>query len=65
MVRGEATSESDVDLLVEFNEPVELFSFFALEEELERLVHRHVDLVTRDALKPFIGKCILAEALPL
>jgi predicted nucleotidyltransferase len=65
MVRGEATSESDVDLLVEFNEPVALFSFFALEQELERLVHRHVDLVSRPSLKPFIGQRILAEALPL
>jgi len=65
MVRGEATSESDVDLLVEFNEPVPLFSFFTLEQELKRLVHRHVDLVSRPSLKPFIGQRILAEALPL
>jgi uncharacterized protein len=65
MARGDATEASDVDLLVEFDKPVALFSFLALEEELERLVHRHVDLVSRPSLKPFIGQRVLAEAVPL
>lgn len=65
MARDEATEASDVDLLVEFDKPVALFSFFALEQELEQLVHRQVDLVSRPSLKPFIGQRILAEAVPL
>ncbi len=65
MARGDANEKSDVDLLVEFEKPVALFSFLALEEELEQLVHRHVDLATPRALKPHMGKRILEEALPI
>jgi predicted nucleotidyltransferase len=65
MVRGEAKETSDVDLLVEFNKPISLFSFIDLQEMLAGLVHRPVDLVTRKGLKPRIGKRILEEALPL
>jgi len=65
MARGEARPDSDVDILVEFEKPIGLFSFLELEGELERLVQRHVDLVSRPALKPFIGQRVLAEALVL
>ncbi len=65
IVRGEANESSDVDLLVEFDKPIGLFSYIELQEEFARLVHRPVDLVMRDALKPFIKVYVLAEALPL
>jgi uncharacterized protein len=65
VMRGEATAESDLDVLVEFNQPIDLFAFFALEEALATLVGRRVDLVTRGALKRHIGQRILAEAVPL
>ncbi len=65
MVRGDATEASDVDLLVEFEAPIPFSIYFSLEQELERLTGRHVDLVTRRALKPHMGKRILEEALPL
>jgi uncharacterized protein len=65
MARGDANEKSDVDLLVEFDEPIPFSIYFSLEQELERLTERHVDLVTRRALKPHMGKRILEEALPL
>jgi uncharacterized protein len=65
VVRDEATAGSDVDLLVEFERPVDLFAFLALEEELAALAGRRVDLVSRAALKRYMGQRILAEAMPL
>ncbi|GAB4042773.1 nucleotidyltransferase family protein [Spirosoma litoris] len=47
---GTATEDSDVDILVEFKEPVG-FEFIDLSIELENLLHKPVDLVTRQAIK--------------
>ena len=44
---GTATENSDVDIMVEFNEPVG-FEFI----ELENLLHKPVDQVTKQAIKP-------------
>ena len=49
--RNEAMPDSDVDILVEFSQPVGL-KFFELAQELEELLHRHVDLVSRHGIKP-------------
>ena len=63
MARGEARLSSDVDLLVEFAPGQKSFDrFMALSDLLERLLGCPVDLVTLEALSPFIGPHILAEA---
>lgn len=59
--RGEQGKDSDVDILVEFSEPVGFFTFLELEEYLEELLEKEVDLVTKKALKPGIGKYILQQ----
>ena len=61
--RGEATESSDVDILVEFNESVDLFHFIRLQYYLAEILGRKVDLVTPDALKPLIKDRILREVL--
>ncbi len=61
VVQGEANEDSDVDILVEFQRPIGLFKFLELEEYLGKLLRREVDLVSRKALKPHIGKNILHE----
>jgi len=63
VARGEARPDSDVDLLVEFAPGQKSFDrFMALSDLLESLVGRPVELVTIEALSPFIGPHILAEA---
>ena len=64
-VRGEQKRGSDVDILVEFEEDAEIgfFKFLDLEEFLSRKLGVKVDLVTKGALKPYIGKCILQEVI--
>ena len=63
VARGEARPSSDVDLLVEFAPGQKSFDrFMALSDLLERLLSCPVELVTLEALSPFIGPHILAEA---
>jgi predicted nucleotidyltransferase len=65
VARGDASATSDLDVLVEFDGPVTLSSFLALERRLSDLANRPVDLVSRPSLKPFIGARILSEAVPV
>jgi predicted nucleotidyltransferase len=60
-VRGEQQKTSDVDVLVDFARPVGFVTFIKLENRLEEILGRKVDLVTRKALKPHIGRRILDE----
>jgi len=62
-VRGEQKKKSDLDVLVEFREPVGLFHFMDLEEYLEKLVGVEADLVSKRALKPRIGRHIMEEVV--
>ena len=63
--RGEATAQSDIDLLVDFERLPTLFEFMDLEEELTRLLGVRVDLVSRKALRGERGKRILQEEVRL
>ncbi len=60
-VREEQRRKSDIDILVTFNRDIDLFDFLDLREYLESRLHAKVDLVMESALKPAIGKRILAE----
>jgi len=50
-VRGEQTTESDVDLLVTFSETPTLYEFVNLKRHLEDTLDRAVDLGMPSALK--------------
>jgi hypothetical protein len=56
--RGEATPESDVDILVEFDHssPIGLFTYAQIWRELQERLGREVDLVEEGTLKPFAVK---------
>ncbi|MEW6187972.1 MAG: nucleotidyltransferase domain-containing protein [Thermodesulfobacteriota bacterium] len=53
----------DIDILVEFSQPVGFFRFLELEELLSERLGGKVDLVSQKALKPEIGRAILAEVV--
>ncbi len=59
--RGDAGESSDLDILVEFAGPLPLSRFLALEQELKALTGREVDLVSRQALKPHMGRNVMRE----
>jgi predicted nucleotidyltransferase len=65
VARDEAKPTSDLDILVEFTRPIALSAFLALEDRLAELTDRRVELVSRAALKPYIGRHVLREAIRL
>jgi hypothetical protein len=62
-VRNEQTPESDLDVLVEFDDVPNLFTYVEIRETLSHLTGVSVDLVHRSGLKPFIGEYILDEVV--
>lgn len=64
-VRGEEKKGSDIDILVEFVEAPGFFEFIELEDYLSKTLETKVDLVMKDALKPFLAKYILNEVVYL
>ncbi len=60
-VRGEQKEVSDVDILIELEKPVGFVKFLKLEKRISDLLGIKVDLVTKKALKPYIGQRILQE----
>lgn len=62
-VRGEQKKKSDLDILVDFYEPISLLNFIRLENQLSKYLGIKVDLVMKDALKPRIGSHILKEVV--
>ncbi len=51
VARDEASPDSDIDILVDFETPPTLFGFFRLRGYLEDLLNANVDLVTESGLK--------------
>jgi predicted nucleotidyltransferase len=58
--RNQQTSESDLDILVEFDRPIGI-AFIDLADELERILTLKVDLVSRGVIKESHFKAIEEE----
>jgi len=63
--RGEQNNKSDIDLLVNLPKGTTLFDLSGLKIDLEEHLHRKVDVVSDDSIKPALRKRILSEARPL
>lgn len=63
--RGEATEESDIDILVEFNGEKTLLDLAALQIELEQALGRKVDVLTYRSLHPRIRDKVLRDQVVL
>lgn len=61
--RGDATSESDLDLLIEFQEGKGLLDLIALKNHLEEALGMKVDVVTYRSLSPFMRDAIMQEQI--
>ena len=64
-IRGEQKKGSDLDILVEFHQTIDLFKYIELENFLSKKIGVKVDLVMKDTLKPRIKDRILREAVPV
>jgi uncharacterized protein len=63
VLRSDFTTDSDVDVLVEFEpEHIPGLAFFGMEDELSEILGRKVDLNTPGFLSPYFRDEVLAEA---
>ncbi|MEM9833226.1 MAG: nucleotidyltransferase family protein [Bacteroidota bacterium] len=63
VITGNATDESDIDVLVELGSKVSLLEFVRIKLELEDQLKTKVDLVEYQALKPRLKDRILSEEI--
>lgn len=63
VARDEAGSDSDIDLLIDLNRPMDLFDLGRIQMRLEEILGVRVDLVMAEALRPRLRAAILREAI--
>ncbi|HAI74304.1 MAG TPA: hypothetical protein DCS28_02765 [Candidatus Moranbacteria bacterium] len=63
VARDEDNKNSDVDILVEFDKTIGFFDFIRLENFLSKRLNKKVDLVTKKAVKPALGRKIFKEII--
>ncbi len=61
VARGQASSNSDLDLLVKLDKKISLLKFIELKQKLEDTFQTKVDLVQFDRIKPSLKPYILAD----
>ena len=64
-VRGDDGPKSDVDFLVDVEPGRSLLDVIALEQDLEELLGRRVEVLTDGGLSPYLQERILTEARAL
>lgn len=63
--RGEQKDESDIDILVELDEPVSLLGLAKLENYLSDILHTKVDLVPKKDIRQELREIISKETIYL
>ena len=61
--RDDARDDSDLDLLVTMEEGRSLLDLVAIKQDLEDMLSLHVDVITKDALTPYMREAVLAETV--
>lgn len=65
VARGDATEDSDIDLLVDFDSAAGLLPILHLGEQLSVLLGYNVDVAPADMLRDDVAASALAQAVPL
>ncbi len=61
-VRRELSPESDIDLIVSFYENKSLLMLIRIERELSERLGRKVDMLTEEAISPYLADIIKSES---
>jgi len=61
IARGEATEESDIDIVIEFEGRKSLLDLVDLKLELQELLGKKVDVITYNSINPLLKEQILNE----
>lgn len=65
VARGEATAESDIDLLIDVPTGIGLLALGRLREELSTMLEAEIDLVPEAGLKPSVRESVMDDLVPL
>lgn len=65
VLHGDDRPDSDIDLLVEVEPGRSLLDIIGLEQDLEQLLGRRVEVLTVGGLSPYLEQRILGEAASL
>ena len=65
VARGEDSLNSDLDLLVNFDEGRSLFDLIGFRNDIEEMLGRKVDVVSENALHWYIKEKVLQEAVEI
>jgi predicted nucleotidyltransferase len=65
VARGEATAESDVDILVELPKQASLLDLVGLKQDLEKALDKKVDVVEYISIKPALRENILSSQVAI
>ncbi|MGC9093208.1 MAG: nucleotidyltransferase family protein [Bacteroidota bacterium] len=60
-LKGKQKKRSDLDILIDFYEVPDLWTFIEIQDFLSKKLKVKIDLVMKSALKPYIGRIILQE----
>ena len=65
VARGEATPASDIDIMIEIepDAPVGVYEYVGIKQYIADLFPRPVDVVDREALKPYVRPAATADAI--
>ena len=65
VARGQQTSKSDIDIVIDVIQPISLLTFAKIKIELEDILKSKVDLIERSAIKPRSRKYLLQDEIQL
>lgn len=63
--RGENDQNSDLDILIDFEQPLDLLEIIGLEQELSEKLGIKVDLITLRSLNPQLKEYVEKDLIPL
>jgi predicted nucleotidyltransferase len=63
--RNEEQPESDIDILIDFKDNLDLLTIIGIEQELEELLGKKVDLITYKSLNKLLKPFIENDLIPL
>jgi predicted nucleotidyltransferase len=61
VARSEETKESDIDILYDFAAPVTLINLVEMQNKLQSVLHKKIDLVSENAIHPKLKDYILND----
>ncbi len=65
VARGEATAQSDIDFLVDYDDTASILDASALRIALQETFVCGIDLVSRDCVHPLMKDSIFSQAIPI